>query len=350
MTTSPLRQIAYSYCLSVSKLFKLLGFDGYQIGLIFAFLAALCGIAFLAKGRGLAVINRFCPPWLYCLLLIGTLFIARLPTFLPGCLNPDEAMFVAGAMKLRHYPVFWLSLDGATSGPLNYYPLTLLNILGLPLDFATARVLNVLCIGGAIAVVYCIARLSMAEWAARLTPLPPLAAAMAFRGSDFLHYSSECVSVLLIAVGTWLLFAENLSNRADWPRGVAIGLVAVLIPLAKLQAAPIAATIVAGAFANALFWRRRDKWRRFFYVSLGLTAGIAGLLVFLVGFGIFGTFQRSYITANIVKANIFGPVSLETFLHYCLPRDLQWYEGGILAWLLYVLGSSYFRWGRVGSR
>ena len=348
MTNSPLRQIAYSYCLLVSKLFKLLGFDGYQIGLSFALLAILCGIAFLAKWRGTAVVNRFCPPWLYCLLLIVSLFIARLPTFLPGSLNPDEAMFVAGAMKLRHYPVFWQSIDGATSGPLNYYPLTVLNLLGMPLDFATARVLNVVCIGGAIAVVYRIARLSMADWAARLTPLPPLAAAMAFRGLDFLHYSSECASVLLIAIGTWLLFAENLSNRADWARGVAIGVVAVLIPLAKLQASPIAATIVAGAFANALFWRRRDTWRRVFYVSLGLTAGIAGLLLFLVVFGIFGAFQHSYITANLVKANIFTPVSLETFLRYCLPTDLKWYEGGILTWLLYCIGSSYFRWRREG--
>src|ERR1700693_3459389 len=181
MTTSlsGLRQIAYSYCRIVSQIFKFLGFDGYQIGVIFVLLAALCGVAFLGNGRARDVVNRFCPPWLYCLLLIGALCISRLPTFLPGTIHPDEAVFLAGAMKLRHYPVFWQSVDGTTSGPLNYYALTFLNLLGLPLDFPTARLLNIICIGGAIAVVYCVARLFMPDWAARLTPLPPLAAAMA---------------------------------------------------------------------------------------------------------------------------------------------------------------------------
>jgi len=118
MTSSSfsLRQIAYSYCQLVSRLFSFLPFDLYQIGLILFFLTALCSIAFLANGRAKAAVNRFCPPWFYCLLLIFALFLARLPTFLPRMMNPDEGMFVAGAMKLRHYPVFWQSVDGTTSG------------------------------------------------------------------------------------------------------------------------------------------------------------------------------------------------------------------------------------------
>jgi hypothetical protein len=79
MTTFPfdLRQIAYSYCRLVTL--KLLGFDGYQIGLALLLLAALCGNAFLASGRARAVVDRFCPPWLYCLTLICALFVVRLP-------------------------------------------------------------------------------------------------------------------------------------------------------------------------------------------------------------------------------------------------------------------------------
>ncbi len=346
-----LRQIAYSYCRFVSQLFGFLGLDGYEIFLTMVLLAAFCCIALLASGRARAAVDRLCPPWLYCLLLICALFIVRLPTFLPNSMNPDEGMFVAGAMKLRYDPVFWRSLDGATSGPLNYYPLTLLNILGLPLDFATARLLNVICIGGAIAVVYRIARLFMPDWAARLTPLPALAAVMAFRSIEFLHYSSECVSVLLIAFGAWLLFAEAVSPRSHWLRGFGIGVIVVLLPLAKLQAAPIAVAIAVGGLANAFFWRQGRKWKEAFWISAGVAAAFVALLFFLVGFGVFGTFQQAYITENLRHANMFPPLPLERFVKYWWPPDLRWYEGGILVFLIYVLGSSYYpRMRREGIR
>ncbi len=344
MTSSSfsLRQLAYFYCRAVVQLLSFRHFDLYQIVLPFVLLTALCCIAFLANGRAEATVKRFCPPWLYCVLLIVALFVVRLPTFLPQMMNVDEGMFVTGAMKLRRYPVFWQSVDGTTSGPLNFYPLTLLNILGLPSDFATARLLNVICIGGAIAVVYRIARLFMPDWAARLTPLPPLAAAVAFRGNDFLHYSSECVAIVLIAIGTWLLFAEHLSNHANWLRGAGIGLIVVSLPLAKLQAAPMAATVAVAGIANAFFWHRGDTGRRLLYILAGLAAGITTLLLFLVGFGVFGTFQQAYIVENILHANVYPPVTFQEFLEFCSIPDLIWYEGGILMCLIYALGSSYY--------
>jgi len=341
-----LRQIAYLYCRAVVRLFRFRHFALYQIGLTLALLSALCCIAYLASGRAEAAVKRFCPPWLYCLLLVVALFLARLPTFLPAMLNVDEGMFVVGAMKLRHYPVFWQSVDGTTSGPLNFYPLTLLNLLGLPPDFATARLLNVICIGGAIAIVYCIARLSIPDWTARLTPLPPLAAAMAFRGVDFLHYSSECISVLLIAIGTWLLFAENLSNQATRLRGAGIGLVVVLLPLAKLQAAPMAAAIALGGMANAFFWHKENTWRRLFHILAGFVAGIAALLSFFIAFRVFGTFQQAYITENILHADVYPLVPFQQFLKFCWDPDLQWYESGILAFLIYAIASSCYLWAR----
>ncbi len=344
-TSSALRRIAYAYSHSVTRFF-VLGLDDYQILLAFVLLASLCAIAFLASTPSRALVNRFCPPWLYCAFLMCTLLVARLPTFLPLGMNPDESMLLAGAMKLRHYPVFWQSVDGQTSGPLNYYALTFLNLLGLPLDYATARLLNVICIGGAIAIVYLIARLLMADWTARLTPLPALAAAMAFRDFNVLHYSSECVSVLLIALGAWLLFVENLSNRPNWARGVGIGIIAVLIPLAKLQAAPMAATIALGGVLSALFWGQDSKWRRILYISLGLVAGVGTLLVLLSVFGVFGAFQQSYITNNIQHANLYPPIPLERFVTLFSFSDFKWHEGGILACALYVIASACYLWMR----
>jgi hypothetical protein len=341
-----LRPIAYGYCQFVLQHFKFIGIDKFQIGLSLVFLAALCGLAFLMHGRARAVVSRLCPPWLYCLLLIFTLLIIRLPTFLPGSLNPDESVFLAGAMKLRHHPVFWEAVDGATSGPLNFYPLTLLNMLGLPFDYATARLLNVICIGATIAVAYRIARLFMDEWAARLTPLPALAAVMAFRTEDFIHYSSECVSVLLIAVATWMLVAEESDTRASWLRAAGVGALVALIPLAKLQASPIAAIIALGGIAPAFFRRKEYKWRRALYIALGVAAVMMSLFFFLLVFGLFRTFQLSYIANNVLYANVVAPMSLDSFFRFCAYSDMRWYEGGILASLLYLFVTSYYLWMR----
>ena len=37
--------------------------------------------------------------------------------------NPDESQFIAGAITLAQDPVFFRSVDGTTSGPLNFYAL-----------------------------------------------------------------------------------------------------------------------------------------------------------------------------------------------------------------------------------
>src|SRR3954466_15833933 len=38
-------------------------------------------------------------------------------------LNVDESQLIAGAITLRHDPVFWRSVDGGTAGPIDFYPL-----------------------------------------------------------------------------------------------------------------------------------------------------------------------------------------------------------------------------------
>ncbi len=67
-----LREFAREYCQYIAFRFRY-GIDYYQLLLALAFLAILCGIAFLANGRGGAAVNRFCHPWLYCILLICAL-------------------------------------------------------------------------------------------------------------------------------------------------------------------------------------------------------------------------------------------------------------------------------------
>src|SRR5437764_13920847 len=57
--------------------------------------------------------------------------------------DPDESQFIAGALTLRHDPVFWLSVHGTTHGPLVQWPLLLASFVRR-LDFTTARTISTL--------------------------------------------------------------------------------------------------------------------------------------------------------------------------------------------------------------
>src|SRR6266481_7135412 len=58
--------------------------------------------------------------------------------------DPDESQFIAGALTLRHDPLFWKSVDGTTYGPLVQWPLLAALFLRGSLDFTGARFVTVL--------------------------------------------------------------------------------------------------------------------------------------------------------------------------------------------------------------
>lgn len=341
-----LRTLAYTYSAFVSRHAGLIGgFDNYQIALTVFLLAVFCAVAWRCQSSP-RLANRVCPPWVYCLALILALLCVRLPTLLPGMMNPDEGEFVAAAMKLRQDPVFWRSFDSTTSGPLNFFAPALLNLFGLPFDFASARLLNVLCIGGTLALVYLSARHFMEDWCARLTPLPLLGAAMGFRQNDFLHFSSECVPVLLIATGTWLLISNEFAGRASRSRYMALGIIVAILPLAKLQSVPVAAILGGAALASIFMTHRERKWHLAGYLAVGVCLVPALLFPYLAIFGVYDTFHQSFIVNNLLYAgnskyaNALNaePYTLRRFVAFCFgATDLFWYEIGVLSYSLLAL-------------
>src|SRR4051794_23955123 len=63
---------------------------------------------------------------LFAFLILAVLLAWRWPFLLSADeYNPDESQLIAGAITLRIDPVPWRSVDGFTSGPLNFYPLLL---------------------------------------------------------------------------------------------------------------------------------------------------------------------------------------------------------------------------------
>jgi hypothetical protein len=183
------------------------------------------------------------------LALVGLLFAWRWPfLFWSGDFNLDESQLIAGAITLTHDPVFWRSVDGTTSGPLNFYALLPFRLVGLPLDYFTARVAGLSMIGGALCAVYVALARNFGRRAAWLGILPAAVFFATVTHPDFVHYSSEHVTILLVGVSIWLLGAPDPGTR----RVLIACVLAGAAPWAKLQAAPLSVAIVLWAMWRLL--------------------------------------------------------------------------------------------------
>src|ERR1019366_6860657 len=138
--------------------------------------------------------------WRWWALAAVTLLCFRWPMlWVQHQLNPDESQLIAGALTLRHDPVFWRSVDGGTAGPVDYYPL-------LPAawadGFSSYAVARLIALATAFAtVVFAGEALALEAGAAlaRVAVLPALAAIAFTTYPEFVHYSTELMPALLLA-------------------------------------------------------------------------------------------------------------------------------------------------------
>lgn len=244
--------------------------------------------------------------WLFALGVVVTLFAFRWPTwFVPEELNPDESQMIAGALTLHHFPVFWKYVDGTTHGPLNDYFLLFGSCFGLPLNFIGARIVAALLEAGALLCTWAAFRSFTSEKIARLGVLPGLVFWSFATWHDYINYSSELVSIFLIACATWLLVVALTQTalttwRAKLPAALA-GLALGAVPFAKLQAVPVAGAV--GLAALLVLWsqRKRAGALKVFGLLLGGAGGASAIVcVYLLIFGLFPQFWVSYILSNLV--------------------------------------------------
>lgn len=249
-------------------------------------------------------------------LLTGLVLLAALlawrwpPLFGISELNPDESQLIAGAITLKEDPVFWRSVDGTTSGPLNFYALLPTHLLGVPQDFFNARLTGLLLVWGALWASYGLFRVALGCGLAVLGVLPALAFFCTATDSDFIHYSSEHPSLLLQMLATWLLWRAaafaapgDTPLRASW---LGAGLCLGALPWAKLQSAPLG--LALALCGVALAWRRPERApaARLHDIAALAGASLAPSVFFLIVTFAFGQgehFYRCYIENNLHYAS-----------------------------------------------
>jgi len=245
--------------------------------------------------------------WRFGLLMLAFLLGWRwTPLFEIKDLNPDESGMLAGAITLRHDPVFWRSVDGITSGPLNYYALLPLNLLGVPLNYFGARLTALLMVWGALSATCAMLRSTYGTRIARVAILPALVFFAAATDVDFVHYSSEHPSLLFAGVGVWLLWIcrprpGDAPGTVRWPWLLG-GAVVGLMPWAKLQSSPPALALALWGAWLAFSNFGQPLGARIVQIAKLAAATLAPSLVFLLAVaaaGLFPHFYRSYLLDNL---------------------------------------------------
>jgi hypothetical protein len=256
----------------------------------------------------------------FLLSIWAALFACRWPIFLwPDPLNPDEGALIACAMKAKFDWIPWRGFDGANSGPLNCDILLLPALVGAPMGFFSARVTGLCLIAGAICALYYTVKWIYGTNVARLSIVPPVLLFSLAKNPDFVHYSSEHLSIFLttVALAAAAYLARGMGSKSSRLIVCAIGgLCLGSTPFAKLQASPIAlAVLVLLAVALLIASPRLSSDKRLEVFAL-VTALLAVPVAILISLCATGTLMDAVIPYYIMSLDYIGsrpPVGISYF-------------------------------------
>jgi len=178
-------------------------------------------------------------------------------------LNTDE--FVIGAKAMRLINGFSITeFDGATSGILNAIFLTWPNLFGIDVTYLSIRLSGVIAVSLIIYFTFKIMTRYLEKYLSILLIFPLVLFFSLTKDPDFLHYTNELISILLIIISLNYYF---LSYEKYNPLYLIIASVSLgLVLFAKMQFFPVACLIIA--FINLRFLLIEKKFHRILLSSL----------------------------------------------------------------------------------
>ncbi|MBI2516052.1 MAG: hypothetical protein HYV95_03985 [Opitutae bacterium] len=240
--------------------------------------------------------------WCFTLLLTLSLFIFQRSAIGANfqLWNPDESQMLAGALTLQQRPVFWLDVDGTTHGPFNQWPLVLPALFGARIDYTSARVVATVLAVLMLACLQTALARRLREGTARLLVLPAWTLFIFNQDPETAQYTSELMPSLLLAlaVALWPRATDPAASSAwCWAAGAAAG----ATPLAKLQAAPLAAWFLL--FTLLMIWRAPSatagRARKTGLLALGALSPVLGFAGHAAAHGAFQDFRIRYLESNL---------------------------------------------------
>jgi hypothetical protein len=259
---------------------------------------------------------------LFMELFVVALLLFRLPYLTRNWqINGDEGQMLAQGMKYLTDPIPWRSVDGTTNGPLDTYVLMWPALFHLAMNYCSARITGVLLITLSVFFSQRLFRLAIdARWSLILV-MPMVTMYLFAFEADFVHYSSELVSVPLLSALGWAGFA--LYKKPTVPLAVAAGLIAGAVPLAKIQAFPIALSCFLLTLGALISRPDKDKrWRNELLALLLCTLIVPlSILVPVIVSGAWGDFWIRYIVSNATYHSPIDHSRFRTLMELLVTED-----------------------------
>jgi hypothetical protein len=245
------------------------------------------------------------------------LALLRMRALLAPELNPDEGQNLAEALTYANDASFWAAADGHSHGP--FAPLLLLStrLLGLPLDYTTARLVTL----GVILVAAALTGSLSARFLGREVKLFAATACVLGLGSvvhfDMRAFNAEYAGILLGLLATLGIVSLTDARSFRRLRIVGVGAALAMLPFAKLQVAPLALALFALALLSLRYasapivesapWELGSAKQRRQEVLL-LVAAVAtwglGFLGYVAARGGLSHFVDCYIRYNLLYADV----------------------------------------------
>lgn len=213
------------------------------------------------------------------------LFYFRLPAIVFNeMLNPDENLFIVGAMTLAESPLYWESVDGCTSGPFNFYIITAFcEIFGQPYDYISARIVGILLLMGSCLFSFLTLKILFSSHTALLSLFPATAYLGLTRHWDFVNFSSEQLPIFLMSIMLYL-FARIYTNKTNIKKMdvFVYGFIAGGIIFTKLQAIPIAFCLTLSGYWLIYEKRKNDFLKN--TIIFTISGCITSFVLVLIGY------------------------------------------------------------------
>lgn len=220
----------------------------------------------------------------FCVLLL----ILRFPIIIYNqAFNPDENMFIVGAMTLAEGYYYWETVDGGSSGPFNFYIIILFcELFHQPYDYISTRIISICLLIGSIFFYFYLIRESFSTSIAVLSIFPVVAYFANVKHHDFLHFSSERLPIFLMSIMTYLYIKISKTPQIKVSTTLLFGCVSGIVLFTKVQVIPIAFAISVSMLW--LLYKRTNKifskYTLWLIIGSMIVPAILGLIAWRLNF------------------------------------------------------------------
>ncbi|WP_394990549.1 hypothetical protein [Emticicia sp.] len=242
-----------------------------------------------------------------------TIVILRLPAVVFNqAFNLDESVFIVGAMTLAQDPIYWESVDGCTSGPLNFYIITFFcQVFNQPYDYISARIVGITLMVGSVVFSFLALRKLFSTAIAFSSIFPAVAFLSTTRYLDFIHFSSEHLPIFLLSIMAYLYATINNQISIKSFTVFILGLVAGTIIFTKLQAIPIAMFLTLSVYWLIYQKDKHDYLKKTFWLTFGVSIIPFCLILIAFWYNFVDKIWVYYIQNNLSygeNSNIFNTI------------------------------------------